>query len=130
MRTYIRLRRDAQDIVARVTPYQADVLHRVLTLLAGRDTAHTALAVRVGADREAVSGLAARFAGAHDRSFDMPLTVAELHVLHSALTAAPLLCVEKPDRLFSAQRFHELTGSYREHCDELALSLAREAASL
>ncbi|GAA3137649.1 hypothetical protein GCM10010521_24770 [Streptomyces rameus] len=130
MRTRVRLQRDGQDLVARFTPNQADIIHRVLTLLGSSDAANTSLTVQTGTDRETVTGLAARFAGEHARSFDMPLTVVELHTVHSALTAAPLLCLEGPHRMFSEQKFHELTGSFREHCDALAFSLVQETAGM
>jgi hypothetical protein len=127
-RLRIRLTRDGEDFVARISPYQADVLHRALALLRGRNLGDTALVVQVGAGPEAVDALAARFAGDHQEWYELRLSAAELHVLHGALTAAPPMFLNGRDRLFSEERFHQETGSFREHFDSLAFSLVEEVS--
>ncbi|MDN0197239.1 hypothetical protein [Streptomyces sp. S.PNR 29] len=128
MRLRIRLSRDGESFIARLSPYHADVLHRALTCLRARQRGDTALAVQVGAGAKAVDALAARLAGDHARSFDLRLSAAEVHVLHSALTAAPLMFLDGRDRLFSEELFHRETGSFREHFDALARSLVEEVS--
>jgi hypothetical protein len=128
MRLRIRLTRDGEEFIARLRPYHADVLHGALTCLRAGQHGDTALAVQVGAGPEAVDALAARLAGDHPQSFDLRLSAAEVHLLHSALTAAPLLFLDGRDRLFSEERFHQETGSFREHFDSLARSLVEEVS--
>ncbi|WP_329597317.1 hypothetical protein OIE43_13025 [Streptomyces pseudovenezuelae] len=127
-RLRIRLTRDGKDVVARISPYQADILYRALELVRGRNLGTAAMAVQVGAGLEVVNALAARFAGEHTESFELRLSAAELHVLHGALAAAPLMFLDGRDRLFSEERFHQETGSFREHFDSLARSLVEEVA--
>ena len=127
-RLRIRLTRDEKDVVARISPYQADVLHCALELLRGQNLGAPALAVQVGAGPEVVNALAARFAGDHTESFELRLSAAELHVLHSALAAVPLMFLDGRDRLFLEERFHQETGSFREHFDSLARSLVEEVS--
>lgn len=121
-RLRIRLAQEEDSFVARVTPYQADVVRRALDLLLAVGT-DAALAVRAGAGRAAVEELAARFAGERAESRQVRLSAADLHVLHSALTAVPLLFLDDSRRLFSEQRFHEASGTFREHVDRLARGL-------
>ncbi|MFF5367044.1 hypothetical protein [Streptomyces sp. NPDC013187] len=128
MRLRIRLTRDGEEFIARLRPYHADVLHRALTCLRAQRHGDTALAVQVGAGPEGVDALAARLAGDHSTSFDLRLSAVEVHLLHSALTAVPLMFLDGEDRLFSAERFHQETGSFREHFDSLARSLVEEAS--
>ncbi|KOV73158.1 hypothetical protein ADL01_19050 [Streptomyces sp. NRRL WC-3618] len=129
MRLRVQFTRDGEEFIARVRPYQADVIHRALTVFLddgsdgddGQDR-DTALAVRLGASRETVQALAGHFAIGWTESRELRLTVDELHLLHSALTGAPVLFLERG--LFSEKAFHEATDSYREHFDELALNFA------
>lgn len=119
----VRLTRDGEEFVVEVWPYQAHILHRALSAILHHPDAEadTALAVRLGASPETVRALTERFAGEWTDIRELRFTIGELHLLHSALTGAAVLFVERG--FFSDEAFYAKTASYREHFDALALSL-------
>lgn len=127
MRTQLKVTRDGDAFIARLTPRQASAMYEALSHLRGRDRGETELTLLVGAGGEAVDSLVERLAGRHTQSHDFRLTMAELHMAHSALTAAPTMFVER-DGLFAQEPFHIRLGFYRENFDALASALLRAAA--
>lgn len=128
MRYRIRLRRDGGAFLARFTPLQAAACNRALTFLRGRDLGATALSVRLGTSPEAVDALAERLAGEHRESVDIRLSLDELHVLHSALTATAVAFLERG--LFSEEDFYREMNFYRENYDSLALGIVQAASEM
>ncbi|MEY9992903.1 hypothetical protein ABIE67_004935 [Streptomyces sp. V4I8] len=128
MRHRIRLERDEGAFLARITPAQAAAHHRALTFLRGRALGATALAVQLGTSPETVDALAARMAGAHQESFEIRLTLGELHVLHSALTATAIAFLERG--MFSEEEFYREMNFYRENYDSLALGIVQAASEM
>ena len=127
MRTQLKLTRDDDAFIARLTPRQVSAMYEALSHLRGRDNGDTELTLLVGAGREAVDALLERLAGRHTESRDVRLTLEELHMVHSALTAAPTMFVERGG-LFAQEPFHVRLGFYRENFDDLASAVVRAAA--
>ncbi|WP_159391182.1 hypothetical protein [Streptomyces viridochromogenes] len=127
MRTQLKLTRDGDAFLARLTPRQASAMYEALSYLSERDSGDTELTLLVGAGREAVDALVARLAGRHTESRDFHLTLAELHMAHSALTAAPAMFVERGG-LFAEEPFHIRFGFYRENFHALAFAVVRAVA--
>ncbi|MFE7277659.1 hypothetical protein [Streptomyces sp. NPDC057623] len=127
MRTQLKLTRDGDAFIARLTPRQAAAMYEALSFLSERDHGDTELTLLVGAGREAVEALVARLAGRHTESRDFRLTPAELHMAHSALTAAPTMFLERGGA-FVQEPFHVRLGFYRENFDALAYAVVRAAA--
>ncbi|MGF0170096.1 hypothetical protein ACQF36_06085 [Streptomyces sp. Marseille-Q5077] len=119
--------RDGDAFVARLTPRQVAAMHEALSYLRDRDRGDTELTLLVGAGREAVDALVVRLAGRHTESRDVRLTMAELHMVHSALTAAPIMFVERGG-VFPQEPFHIRLGFYRENFDALAHAVVRAVA--
>ncbi|MGW6738619.1 hypothetical protein [Streptomyces sp. NPDC055013] len=119
--------RDGDAFVARLTPRQVSAMYEALSYLRDRDGGDTVLTLLVGAGREAVDALVVRLAGRHTESRDVRLTMAELHMVHSALTAAPTMFVERGG-VFHQEPFHIRLGFYRENFDALAYAVARAVA--
>ncbi|WP_329270767.1 hypothetical protein [Streptomyces sp. NBC_01451] len=126
MRTRITLTRDGDMFVARISVEQAMACSEALAFLRGRGLGTTALAVQLGASPETVGALAERLAGGQPESFELRLTTHELHILHSALTAAATMFVSHGR--FSQEPFHIRLGFFRETFDALALGIV-EAVS-
>ncbi|MEU0655807.1 hypothetical protein ABZ485_26700 [Streptomyces albogriseolus] len=126
MRTRLTLARDGDALVARLAPSQASAMYEALSHLAEQNYGDTELILLVGARREAVEALVGRLAGRRTESFDFRLTIEELHMVHSALTAAPTLFLERGG-LFAQEPFHIRTGFYRENFDALASALVQAA---
>ncbi|MEV5470265.1 hypothetical protein AB0N37_32365 [Streptomyces griseoincarnatus] len=126
MRTQLRLTRDGDVFVARLAPSQASAMHEALSCLRERDSGDTALTLLVGAGGAAVDAVLERLAGPHAEARDVRFSVAELHMVHSALTAAPTMFVERGG-LFAQEPFHIRTGFYRENFDALASALVQAA---
>ncbi|MFE2815426.1 hypothetical protein [Streptomyces nigra] len=126
MRTQLKVTRDGDAFVVRLTPRQVSAMYEALSFLAGLDYGDTQLTLLVGAGREAVDGLVGRLAGRRTESCDVRLTGGELHMVHSALTAAPIRFVERGG-LFAQEPFHIRTGFYRENFDALASALVQAA---
>ncbi|MEX3100422.1 hypothetical protein DF268_26775 [Streptomyces sp. V2] len=126
MRTRLRLTRDGETYVSLITPVQAAAFRRALAFLRGRNLGDPALAVQLGADAKAVDALADRFAGEHETSFELRLTPQDLHTLHSALTAAAVMFLER--NMFSEEDFHRELTFYRENFDALALGIVEAVA--
>ncbi|MDO0936697.1 hypothetical protein QQY66_35150 [Streptomyces sp. DG2A-72] len=126
MRSRLQLIPDGEAFVARITPAQAEAYHQALAFLRGRNLGNTALVVQLGAGPEAVDTLADRFEGAHETSFELRLTIKELHILHSAMTAVAVMFLERG--MFSEENFHRELTFYRENFDALALGIVEAAA--
>ncbi|MFE6625118.1 hypothetical protein [Streptomyces sp. NPDC057740] len=126
MRTQLKVTRDGDAFIARLTPRQASAMYEALSYLSERNQGDTELTLLVGADREAVDALVERLIGRHTESRDFRLTMAELHMVHSALTAAPTMFTGR-EGLFAQEPFHIRLGFYRENFDALASALLRAA---
>lgn len=126
MRTQLKLTRDGDAFIARLTPRQVSAMYEALSYLRERDRGDTELTLLVGAGREAVDALVERLAGRHMESRDFRLTAEELHMVHSALTAAPTMFCERGG-LFAQEPFHIRLGFYRENFDALAHALVQAA---
>ncbi|MEU6547141.1 hypothetical protein [Streptomyces sp. NPDC046859] len=122
MRTQLKVTRDGDAFVVRLTPRQVSAMYEALSYLADRDYGDTELTLLVGAGREAVDGLVERLIGRRTESCDFRLTIEELHMLHSALTAVPTMFLERGG-LFAEEPFHIRLGFYRENFDALASAL-------
>ncbi|WP_128434737.1 hypothetical protein [Streptomyces cyaneus] len=127
MRTQLKLTRDGDAFIARLAPSQASAMYEALSYLRGRDHGDTELILLVGAGREAVDALLERLAGRHTESRDFRLTLEEIHMVHSALTAAPTMFIERGG-LFAQEPFHIRLGFYRENFDALAYAVVRAVA--
>ncbi|MFJ4536252.1 hypothetical protein ACIP39_09780 [Streptomyces tibetensis] len=127
MRTQLRLTRDGDAFIARLAPSQASAMYEALSCLRARDRGDTELTLLVGAGREAVDALVERLTGRHTQSRDFRLSMEELHMVHSALTAAPAMFVERGG-LFAEEPFHIRTGFYRENFYALAHAVVQAAA--
>jgi hypothetical protein len=127
LRTRLKLTRDGDAFIARLAPSQASAMYEALSCLRGRDRGDTELTLLVGAGREAVDALVERLAGRHTESRDFRLTLEELHMVHSALTAAPTMFITR-EGLFAEEPFHIRLGFYRENFDALACAVVRAAA--
>jgi hypothetical protein len=128
MRSRLRLVRDGEAFLARITPAQAEAFHRALTFLRDRNPGGTALGVQLGAGAEAVEALAGRFAGEHESSLELRLTLGELHILHSAMTASAVMFLEQG--MFSEEDFHRELTFFRENFDSLARGIVEAAAQV
>ncbi|MFJ7019390.1 hypothetical protein ACIQUW_13665 [Streptomyces sp. NPDC101117] len=124
MRIQVRMTRDGDAFIARFAPRQVSAMYEALSHLRGHDYGDTELTLLTGAGREAVDALVERLAGRHTESRDFRLTVEELHMVHSALTAVPTRFVERGG-LFAQEPFHIRTGFYRENFDALASALVQ-----
>ncbi|QIY72697.1 hypothetical protein HEP84_29730 [Streptomyces sp. RLB1-33] len=127
MRTRIRLVRDGDAFVARLTPSQRAAMYEALSYLRHRDVSDLTLTVLLGTGRETVDALIERLTGGPTESRDIRLRAEELHAVHSALTAAPTMFVSR-DGAFIQEPFHIRLGFYRENFDALANGIV-EAAS-
>ncbi|MEV1084856.1 hypothetical protein AB0I98_42720 [Streptomyces sp. NPDC050211] len=127
MRTQLKLTRDGDAFVARLTPRQVAAMYEALSHLSGHDYGDTELTLLVGAGREPVEALVARLAGRHTESRDFRLTIEELHMVHSALTAAPTMFLERGG-LFAEEPFNIRLGFYRENFYALASAVQRAVA--
>ncbi|MFI7409354.1 hypothetical protein ACIBU0_11880 [Streptomyces sp. NPDC049627] len=127
MRTQLKVTRDGDAFIARLTPRQVSAMYEALSFLRDPDRGDTELTLLIGAGREAVDALLERLAGRHTESRDFRLTLEELHMVHSALTAAPTMFCERGG-LFAQEPFHIRLGFYRENFDALAYAVVRAAA--
>lgn len=127
MRTQLKLTRDGDAFIASLAPSQASAMYEALSYLRQRDSGDTELILLVGAGREAVDALLERLSGPHTEPRDVRLATEELHMVHSALTAAPTMFVERGG-LFAQEPFHIRLGFYRENFDALAYAVFRAAA--
>ena len=126
MRTQLKVTRDGDAFVARLAPSQLSAMYEALSYLAERDSADAGLPVLVGADRGAVDAVLERLIGPYKELRDVRLTTEELHMVHSALTAAPTMFLVR-DGVFAEEPFHIRLGFYRETFDVLAHALAQAA---
>ncbi|MGW0760209.1 hypothetical protein ACWD1Y_27655 [Streptomyces sp. NPDC002814] len=127
MRTQLKLTRDGDAFIVRLTPRQVAAMYEALShLSSGGYYGDTELTLLVGAGREPVEALVARLAGRHTESRDFRLTIEELHMVHSALTAAPTMFGR--DGLFAEEPFHIRLGFYRENFYALASAVLRAVA--
>ncbi|WP_393078052.1 hypothetical protein [Streptomyces sp. LN704] len=129
MRTRLKLTRDGDALIAGLAPSQVSAIYEALSYLRERDSGDTELTLLVGAGREAVGALLDRLAGPHTESRDVRLSVAELHMMHSALTAVPTMFLVRGG-LFAEEPFHTRLGFYRENFDALALAIVNAAAEV
>jgi hypothetical protein len=127
LRTQLKLTRDGDAFIARLTPRQAAAMYEALSCLRERDRGDTELTLLVGAGREAVDALVERLAGRHTESRDFRLTMEELHMVHSALTATPTLFLERSG-LFAEEPFNIRLGFYRENFYALAHAVLQAVA--
>ncbi|WP_210581645.1 hypothetical protein [Streptomyces sp. GESEQ-4] len=127
MRTQLKLTRDGDAFIARLAPSQASAMYEALSYLRERGSGDAGLALLVGAGREAVDALLERLAGPHRESRDYRLAAEELHMVYSALTAAPTMFLVR-DGVFAEEPFHIRLGFYRENFDVLAHALVQAAA--
>ncbi|MGC9544249.1 hypothetical protein [Streptomyces sp. UG1] len=123
----MKLTRDGDAFIARLAPSQVSAMYEALSYLRHRDPSDTELTLLVGAGREAVDALLERLSGRHTKSRDFRLTIEELHMVHSALTAAPTMFLTRGGG-FVEEPFHIRLGFYRENFDVLALALTQAAA--
>jgi hypothetical protein len=123
----MKVTRDGDAFIARLTPRQVSAIYEALSYLRDRDCGDTELALLVGAGREAVDALVERLVGRHTESRDFRLTMEELHMMHSALTAAPTMFTGRGG-VFAEEPFHIRLGFYRENFDALAYAVVRAAA--
>jgi hypothetical protein len=128
MRTRIGLTRDGEDFLARLTPAQAEACHQALSFLRDRSPGATVRAVQLGTDQKAVGSLTERLAGERKQSFELRVTLHELHILHSALTATAVMCLERG--AFSQAEFFRRTTFYRENFDALARGIVEAATEV
>ncbi|MFF5315165.1 hypothetical protein [Streptomyces massasporeus] len=127
MRTQLKLTRDGDVLIVRLTPRQVAAMYEALSHLSERDYGDTELTLLVGSGREAVDALVERLAGRRTESCDFRLTMEELHMVHSALCAAPTLFLERSG-LFAEEPFNIRLGFYRENFYALAHAVLRAAA--
>jgi hypothetical protein len=128
MRSSIGLTHDGEAFLARFTPAQAEACHRALSFLYYRNPGVTARGVQLGTDPKAVGSLTEHLAGEHKKSFELRLTLHELHVLHSALTATAVMFLERG--AFSQEEFYRRTTFYRENFDALARGIVEAATKV
>ncbi|WP_371662664.1 hypothetical protein [Streptomyces sp. NBC_00280] len=128
MRSSIGLTRDGEAFLARLTPAQAEACHQALSFLCDRNPGATARGVQLGTDPKAVGSLTERLAGEHKQSFELRLTLHELHILHSALTATAVMFLERG--VLSQEEFYRRTTFYREHFDALARGIVDAATKV
>ncbi|MGW3117509.1 hypothetical protein ACWDBW_10205 [Streptomyces sp. NPDC001107] len=128
MRSRLRLTRDGDAFTVRITPAQAESFHRALIFLRSRNLGDTALVVQLGAGPDTVDALVERLAGEHESSFELRLSLHELHILHSAMTASAVMFLEQG--MFSEEDFHRELGFYRENFDSLALGIVEVTAGV
>ncbi|MFF7100698.1 hypothetical protein ACFY9X_10980 [Streptomyces nigra] len=127
MRTQLKVIRDGDVFVVRLAPRQVSAMYEALSFLAGLDYGDTELTLLVGSGREAVDALVGRLTGRRTESCDLRLTIEELHMVHSALTASPTLFLERGG-LFAEEPFNVRLGFYRENFDALASAVVRAVA--
>jgi hypothetical protein len=128
LRTQLKLTRDGDAFIVRLTPRQVAAMYEALShLSSGGYYGDTELTLLVGAGREPVEALVARLAGRHTESRDFRLTIEELHMVHSALTAAPTMFLERGG-LFAEEPFNIRLGFYRENFYALASAVQRAVA--
>ncbi|MFE3592861.1 hypothetical protein ACFXOY_35765 [Streptomyces niveus] len=127
MRTRIKLTTDGDSFVVRLTPSQREAMCRSLELLASRDFTDTAITLQLGVDREEIATLIEHLSGNQDASQDIRLRARDLHALHSALTAAATMFVERGGS-FSEEAFYHRLGFFRENFDSLALNIVETAS--
>ncbi|MFJ7292403.1 hypothetical protein [Streptomyces collinus] len=127
MRTQLKLTRDGDAFIVWLTPRQIAAMYEALSCLRERDYGDTELTLLVGSGREAVDALVERLAGRHTESRDFRLTMEELHMVYSALTAVPALFVERGG-LFAEEPFNIRLGFYRENFYALAQAVLQAVA--
>ncbi|AZQ37490.1 hypothetical protein EJ357_31905 [Streptomyces cyaneochromogenes] len=127
MRTQLKLTRDGDAFIARLAPSQASAMYEALSHLSEQDYGDTELTLLVGSGREAVDALVERLAGRHTEVRDFRLTIEELHMVHSALTAAPTMFLVRGG-VFAEEPFHIRLGFYRENFDVLAHAVVQAVA--
>ena len=126
MRTRLKLTRDGDALIARLTPSQVSAMYEALSYLRNRHFDDTALTLLVGARRDAVDALLERLVGPHTESRDFRFSTQQLHMVHSALTAAPTMFLVR-DGAFLQEPFHIRLGFYRENLDALAHAIVQAA---
>ncbi|NEA63821.1 hypothetical protein [Streptomyces sp. SID12488] len=127
MRTQMKMTRDGDAFIARLTPRQVSAMYEALSYLSDRGCGDTELTLLVGTGREAVDALMKRLAGRHTESRDFRFTMGELHMVLSALTAAPTMFTGR-EGAFLEEPFNIRLGFYRENFDALACAVVRAAA--
>ncbi|MFI7140534.1 hypothetical protein ACIBQ5_23165 [Streptomyces massasporeus] len=127
MRTQLKPTRDGEAFIVRLAPRQVAAMYEALSHLSEQDYGDTELTLLVGAGREAVDALVERLAGRQTESRDFRLTMEELHMVHSALTTAPVLFVERGG-VFAEEPFHIRLGFYRENFYALARAVLQAVA--
>ncbi|MCX5526601.1 hypothetical protein OG342_27700 [Streptomyces bobili] len=127
MRTQMKMTREGDVFLARLTPRQVSAMYEALSYLSEQDYGDTELTLLVGAGRETVDALVERLAVRHAESSDFRLTMEELHMVHSALTAVPLNFTGR-EGAFLEEPFNIRLGFYRENFDALAYAVVRAAA--
>ncbi|GGW47510.1 hypothetical protein CP966_25155 [Streptomyces galilaeus] len=123
----MKMTRDGDVFIARLTPRQVSAMYEALSYLSQQDYGDTQLTLLVGAGRETVDALVERLAVRHTESSDFRLTMEELHMVHSALTAVPLNFTGR-EGAFLEEPFNIRLGFYRENFDALAYAVVRTAA--
>ncbi|MDT0346332.1 hypothetical protein [Streptomyces litchfieldiae] len=96
---------------------QRDLIREVLLFLRDRGDGDTASVVRAGVDRASLGRIEEKLAGG-----DIGLSIGEVHVLFSALTAAAVV-------IPSEQEFFTRIGFFKEQAVSLANALVRDIAS-
>ncbi len=112
MMTRIRVRPVEDGYALRLHGPQAQAIRLVLQFLGELAVTEAAWTVQVGCDRPRLAALYDRVAADEERVFSL----AELHILHSALVVAE-------NQFPSEESFHIRIGFYREHIAGLARGL-------
>ena len=123
----MKVTRDGDAFIARLAPRQISAMYEALSYLSDRGRGDTELALLVGAGRETVDALVERLAVRHTESRDIRFTMEELHTVHSALTAVPLMFTGR-EGAFLEEPFSIRLGFYRENFNALAYAVVRAAA--
>ncbi|WP_329374304.1 hypothetical protein [Streptomyces sp. NBC_01483] len=129
MRTRLKLTRDGEAFVARLTPSQRAAMREALSYLRRPDASDLTLTLLLGTGRETVDALIERLAGGHTESRDIRFRAEELHAVHSALTTAPTMFVSR-EGAFLQEPFHIRLGFYRENFDALANGIFQAASEV
>ncbi|MFD5010743.1 hypothetical protein [Streptomyces chartreusis] len=122
----MKLTRDGDAFIARLTPSQVSAMYEALSYLRHRDFDDTALTLLVGARRDGGDAVLERLVGPHTESRDFRFATQELHTVHSALTAAPTMFLVR-DGAFLQEPFHIRLGFYRENLDALTHAIMQAA---